>query len=202
MPLPYTLNSLNDDVLLCAQDYTDNDTNGDEDDVDTTTSTTATITTTTTTMRPKSSLSQNYDYKDLRAYDSGTGAQYNGYQAKNDYPPMSAHSIHKWQSLGTREGVKETRSNMQQYNKNGKSECASDRRVHLDDAHEVFLPATSLLAKKMCGRVKRVKRAVCEGPRFLVSAYANVRNVVLHFRLLTWHNLILARRTRAFRNSY
>ncbi|EGI70593.1 hypothetical protein G5I_00640 [Acromyrmex echinatior] len=34
---------------------------------------------------------------------------------------MSAHSVHKWQSLGTREGVKETRSNMQQYNKNGKS---------------------------------------------------------------------------------
>lgn len=38
---------------------------------------------------------------------------------------MSAHSIHKWQSLGTREGVKETRSNMQQYNKNGKNERTS-----------------------------------------------------------------------------
>lgn len=34
---------------------------------------------------------------------------------------MSAHSAHKWQTLGTRESVKETRSNMQQYNKNGKS---------------------------------------------------------------------------------
>lgn len=100
-------------------------------------------------MRPKPSLNQHYDYKDPRAYDSGTGAQYNGYQAKNDYPPMSAHSIHKWQSLGTREGVKETRSNMQQYNKNGKSECASDRRVHLDDFHErLFLPTTSLLTGK------------------------------------------------------
>ncbi|KAL0102141.1 hypothetical protein PUN28_018577 [Cardiocondyla obscurior] len=103
-------------------DYTDDD-NGDEDEADTfaTSSTTTTTTTTTTTVRPKPSLSQHYDFKDPRAYDSGTGAQYNGYQAKNDYPPMSAHSIHKWQSLGTREGVKETRSNMQQYNKNGKS---------------------------------------------------------------------------------
>ncbi|XP_011878456.1 PREDICTED: uncharacterized protein LOC105567851 [Vollenhovia emeryi] len=102
-------------------DYSDDD-NGDEDEGDTfTTSSTTTTTTTTTTMRPKPSQSQ-LDYKDPRAYDSSTGAQYNGYQAKNDYPPMSAHSIHKWQSLGTREGVKETRSNMQQYNKNGKSD--------------------------------------------------------------------------------
>ncbi|XP_024870993.1 uncharacterized protein LOC112454046 [Temnothorax curvispinosus] len=104
-------------------DYTDDD-NGEEDEVDTftTSSTTTTTTTTTTTMRPKTSLNnQHYDYKDPRAYDSGTAAQYNGYQAKNDYPPMSAHSVHKWQSLGTREGVKETRSNIQQFNKNGKS---------------------------------------------------------------------------------
>ncbi|KAG5318039.1 TXVE factor, partial [Pseudoatta argentina] len=97
-------------------DYSDDD-NGEEDETDTFT----TSTTTTTTTTPKPSLSQHYEYKDPRAYDSGTGAQYNGYQAKNDYPPMSAHSVHKWQSLGTREGVKETRSNMQQYNKNGKS---------------------------------------------------------------------------------
>jgi len=129
-----------------VQDYTD-DGNGDEEEVDTTTITTTS--TTTTTMAPKLSLNQHYDYKDSKAYDGGTGAQYNGYQAKNDYPPMSAHSVHKWQSLGTREGVKETRSNMQQYNKNGKSELASDCRVHLDDSHDVFLLST--LAKKMCG---------------------------------------------------
>ncbi|KYM91434.1 hypothetical protein ALC53_01502 [Atta colombica] len=102
--------------LRLFKDYTDDD-NGEEDETDTFT----TSTTTTTTTTPKPSLSQHYEYKDPRAYDSGTGAQYNGYQAKNDYPPMSAHSVHKWQSLGTREGVKETRSNMQQYNKNGKS---------------------------------------------------------------------------------
>lgn len=66
-------------------------------------------------------VTQHYDYRDPRAYESGTGSQYNGYQPKNDYPPMSAHSVHKWQSLGTRESVKETRGNMQQYNKNGKS---------------------------------------------------------------------------------
>jgi len=150
--------------LLRVQDYTDDD-NGDEDEIDTftTSSTTSTTTTTTTTMRPKPSLNQHYEYKDPRAYDSGTGAQYNGYQAKNDYPAMSAHSIHKWQSLGTREGVKETRSNMQQYNKNGKSEYASDRRVHLDDSYEVFLPMTSLLTKKMCGRWSILKEQFISG---------------------------------------
>nr|XP_033326502.1 uncharacterized protein LOC117220547 [Megalopta genalis] len=85
-----------------------------------TTSTTTTSTTTTTTARPTST--QNYDYRDHRAYESsGTGAQYNGYQGKNDYPPMSAHSAQKWQALGTRESVKETRGNMHQYNKNGKT---------------------------------------------------------------------------------
>ncbi|XP_076655422.1 uncharacterized protein LOC143360458 [Halictus rubicundus] len=86
----------------------------------TTSSTTTTTTTTTTTPRPPST--QNYDYREHRVYESsGTGPQYNGYQGKNDYPPMSAHSMHKWQSLGTRESVKETRGNMQQYNKNGKT---------------------------------------------------------------------------------
>lgn len=141
------LSSLNHVELLHAQDYTDDD-NGEEDETDTFT----TSTTTTTTTTPKPSLNQHYDYKDPRAYDSGTGAQYNGYQAKNDYPPMSAHSVHKWQSLGTREGVKETRSNMQQYNKNGKSKYASECRVHLNDCHDVFLPTTSLSMEKMCGR--------------------------------------------------
>ncbi|KZC14661.1 Vascular endothelial growth factor like protein [Dufourea novaeangliae] len=100
-------------------DYTENE---DEDETSTTTTTTTTsTTTTTTTTTPKPTPAQNYDYRDPRTYDSGTGAQYNGYQAKNDYPSMSGHSVHKWQSLGTRESVKETRSNMQQYNKNGKT---------------------------------------------------------------------------------
>lgn len=88
----------------------------------TTTTTTTSTTTTTTTARPV--VTQNYDYRDPRAYEGdrgGTGAQYNGYQSRNDYPPMSAHSVHKWQTLGTRESVKETRGNMQQYNKNGKT---------------------------------------------------------------------------------
>lgn len=87
----------------------------------TSTTTTTTTSTTTTTTTPKPAVTQNYDYRDSRAYEGGTGPQYNGYQSKNEYPPMSAHSVHKWQSLGTRESVKETRSNMQQYNKNGKS---------------------------------------------------------------------------------
>lgn len=104
-------------------------------------------------MTPKPSLDQHYDYKDLRAYDSGTGAQYNGYQAKNDYPPMSAHSVHKWQSLGTREGVKETRSNMQQYNKNGKSEYASDRRECISMTLTTFFSLRHLhWTEKMCER--------------------------------------------------
>ncbi|XP_053980410.1 myb-like protein X [Hylaeus volcanicus] len=86
-----------------------------------TTSTSTTTTTTSTTSTPRSVVGQNYDYRDSRTYESGTGTRYNGYQSRNDYPPMSAHSVHKWQSLGTRESVKETRSNMQRYNKNGKT---------------------------------------------------------------------------------
>lgn len=110
-----------------VQDYTEDEVE-DETPATTTTSTTTTTTTSTTTTStttPRPVVTQNYDYRDTRAYEGGTGAQYNGYQPKNDYPPMSAHSIHKWQSLGTRESVKETRSNMQQYNKNGKSKLAS-----------------------------------------------------------------------------
>ncbi|XP_046828098.1 uncharacterized protein DDB_G0283697-like isoform X1 [Vespa crabro] len=110
-------------------DYNDNETTNDQKSTSTTTtttSTTTTSTTTTTTTTPKPTLTQHFDYRDSRAYDSGTSTQYNGYQAKNDYPPMSAHSVHKWQSLGTRESVKETRSNMQQYNKNGKTAQIKD----------------------------------------------------------------------------
>ncbi|OAD55213.1 hypothetical protein WN48_04970 [Eufriesea mexicana] len=111
-------------ALLAIANYAED---GDEDETPATTSsstttstTTTTTTTTTTSTTPRPAVTQNYDYRDPRAYEGGSGAQYNGYQSKNDYPPMSAHSVHKWQSLGTREGVKETRSNMQQYNKNGK----------------------------------------------------------------------------------
>ncbi|KAL2732615.1 calponin homology domain-containing protein -like [Vespula maculifrons] len=117
--------------LTIAQlnDYNDNETTNDQESTSTTTTTTSTTTTsstTTTTTTPKPTLTQHFDYRDSRAYDSGTSTQYNGYQAKNDYPPMSAHSVHKWQSLGTRESVKETRSNMQQYNKNGKTAQIKD----------------------------------------------------------------------------
>ncbi|KAL2724190.1 calponin homology domain-containing protein -like [Vespula squamosa] len=112
------------------RDYNDNETTNDQKSTSTTTttttSTTTTSSTTTTTTTPKPTLTQHFDYRDSRAYDSGTSTQYNGYQAKNDYPPMSAHSVHKWQSLGTRESVKETRSNMQQYNKNGKTAQIKD----------------------------------------------------------------------------
>ncbi|XP_043502687.1 uncharacterized protein DDB_G0283697-like isoform X1 [Polistes fuscatus] len=112
-------------------DYNDNETaDKHERTMSTTTTTTSTTTTssttTTTTTTPKPTLTQHFDYRDSRAYDSSTGAQYNGYQAKNDYPPMSAHSVHKWQSLGTRKGVKETRSKTEQYNKNGKAAQIED----------------------------------------------------------------------------
>lgn len=123
----YSLSLIRNDALcLFRQDYNDNETTNDQESTSTTTtttstSTTTTSTTTTTTTTPKPTVTQHFDYRDSRAYDSGTSTQYNGYQAKNDYPPMSAHSVHKWQTLGTRESVKETRSNMQQYNKNGKS---------------------------------------------------------------------------------
>ncbi|XP_012271432.1 uncharacterized protein LOC105694884 [Orussus abietinus] len=105
-------------------DYLEDDNEDEEISMTTSTTTTpstttSTTTTTTTTTKPPS-ISR-YEHRDPRAYDSGTGSQYNGYQAKNEYPPMSAHSVHKWQSLGTREGVKETRSNLQQYNKSGKA---------------------------------------------------------------------------------
>lgn len=109
-------------------DVTNTDYAEDEDEDETpatttssTTTTRTTTTSTTSTTTPKPVVAQNYDYRESKGYEGGTGPQYNGYQSKNDYPPMSAHSAHKWQTLGTREGVKETRSNMQQYNKNGKT---------------------------------------------------------------------------------
>lgn len=131
------------EICFFIQDYAeDEDENEDETSASTTlskmmsssstTTTTTSTTTTNTTARPV--VTQNYDYRDPRAYEGdrgGTGAQYNGYQSRNDYPPMSAHSVHKWQTLGTRESVKETRGNMQQYNKNGKSKLASIYALHL-----------------------------------------------------------------------
>lgn len=68
----------------------------------------------------------NLNGKNTRPYERGTAAQYNGYQPKNDYPPMSAHSVYKWRTLGTRESVQQTRNNMQQYNKDGERKCTSD----------------------------------------------------------------------------
>lgn len=122
-------------ISFFVQDY-----NEDEDEEETTTpATTTTITTTTTTTTtttPKPVVTQNYDYRDPKTYEGGTGAQYNGYQSRSDYPSMSAHSVHKWQSLGTRESVKETRSNMQQYNKNGKSKLTSIYATYLDVSAE------------------------------------------------------------------
>lgn len=131
---------------LFRQDYNDNETTNDQESTSTTTTTTSTTTTsstTTTTTTPKPTLTQHFDYRDSRAYDSGTSTQYNGYQAKNDYPPMSAHSVHKWQSLGTRESVKETRSNMQQYNKNGKS---TSRQLF---SYIVYIFEIALFAKRI-----------------------------------------------------
>lgn len=146
------LNSSTFPICYYAQDYTD-DENGDEDETPvntlaksktTTTTTSTTTSTTTTTTTPKPSIKQRYDYRDQRAYEGGTGTQYNGYQAKNDYPPMSAHSVHKWQSLGTREGVKQTRNNMQQYNKNGKSERSRRARIKFFS----FVIVSSLINKR------------------------------------------------------
>ncbi|XP_043253267.1 uncharacterized protein LOC122397873 [Colletes gigas] len=117
-------------------DYAEHEDEEEEEETtftaSTPTSTTTTTTTSTTTPRPV--VNKNYDYRDSRTYDSNTGSRYNGYQSKHDYPPMSAHSIHKWQSLGTRESVKETRSNMQRYNKNGKT---SEIREALQHAMKV-----------------------------------------------------------------
>nr|KAF7415674.1 hypothetical protein H0235_012266 [Vespula pensylvanica] len=134
-------------------DYNDNETTNDQESTSTTTTTTSTTTTsstTTTTTTPKPTLTQHFDYRDSRAYDSGTSTQYNGYQAKNDYPPMSAHSVHKWQSLGTRESVKETRSNMQQYNKNGKRFIGSLlKRTKLYDAKENTMSSSIIESSKI-----------------------------------------------------
>ncbi|XP_020281506.1 uncharacterized protein LOC109853621 [Pseudomyrmex gracilis] len=117
-------------------DYTDDD-NGDESE------TLATSTIATTATKP---VVQHYDYKDPRSYDSGTGAQYNGYQAKNDYPPMSAHSVHKWQLLGTRESVKETRNNMQLHkNKNDEIKEALQHAVKVHKEGNCQWPRARLI---------------------------------------------------------
>ncbi|XP_014468224.1 PREDICTED: uncharacterized protein LOC106741093 isoform X2 [Dinoponera quadriceps] len=103
------------DMQADVTDTGDDDNNGDEDEasVDTTSAFTTRMAATT----PKWSANQHG--KNTRPYERGAAAPYNGYQQpKNDYPPMSAHSVYKWQTLGSRESVKQTRNNMQQYNKN------------------------------------------------------------------------------------
>ena len=114
--------------FFCFQDYGEEE-NEDEDENSTlpkktTTSTTSptTTSTTTTTTTTQKSVDLRFYRKDLNAYEGSTGAQYNGYQSKNDYPSMSAHSIHKWQSLGTRESIKETRDKYPEFRNNGKCE--------------------------------------------------------------------------------
>ncbi|EFN81085.1 hypothetical protein EAI_03794 [Harpegnathos saltator] len=107
-----------------AQGYTDDD-NSERDkaaavDASATisSSSSSTITTRATSTTPK--WPANGDGKNqAKANERGTAAQYSGYQPKNDYPPMSAHSDYKWRTLGTRESVTQTRSNMLQYIKNG-----------------------------------------------------------------------------------
>lgn len=77
----------------------------------TTTTTTTTSTTTSTTPRPM--ITSRYELKD----QASVGSQYNGYREKNEYPAMSSHSALKWQQLGTRDAVKETRNNMLHFGK-------------------------------------------------------------------------------------
>lgn len=106
---------------MLVQSYTDDD-NEDEDSI-----TTSRVTTTvakTTTTAPKWPFHQHG--KNTRANGRGsTGAEYNGHQPKNDYPPMSAHSVYKWRTLGSRESVKQTMNSMRQSN-NGERKCTSD----------------------------------------------------------------------------
>ncbi|XP_032665953.1 midasin-like isoform X2 [Odontomachus brunneus] len=93
--------------------YADDD-NEDEDSIDTTSRVTTTVPKTTTTA-PKWPFHQHG--KNTRANGRGsTAAEYNGHQPKNDYPPMSAHSVYKWRTLGTRESVKQTMNSMRQSN--------------------------------------------------------------------------------------
>jgi len=49
--------------------------------------------TTITTTTPKPLY---YNYKNPKVYDRNTGTQYNEYQARNEYPPMSSYSNYKW----------------------------------------------------------------------------------------------------------
>lgn len=120
-------------AFLLAQGYADD--NKDEDSIDPTsriidsmtrTTTTRTPTTTKTTATPRTPKWPFQQHgKNTRTYGRNTAAEYNGHQPKNDYPPMSAHSVYKWRTLGTRESVKQTMNNMRQSN-NGERKCTSD----------------------------------------------------------------------------
>ncbi|XP_058791009.1 vascular endothelial growth factor A, long form-like, partial [Phymastichus coffea] len=89
--------------------------------------TTSTTTTTTTTTTPRFVKTNRYEHKEV----ASTGSQYNGYQEKNEYPPMSSHSALKWQQLGTREAVKETRNSLMHYGKLSRSAEAFAARSHI-----------------------------------------------------------------------
>ncbi|XP_043468481.1 uncharacterized protein LOC122502472, partial [Leptopilina heterotoma] len=95
----------------------------------TTSTTTSTTTTTTTTTTPKPTEAVFFP-KSITNYERSTGAQYNGYQSKNDYPPMSAHSVQKWKHLGSRESVKETRDKYPEFKNNGKSAEVNEALQH------------------------------------------------------------------------
>ncbi|XP_011500431.1 PREDICTED: uncharacterized protein LOC105364242 [Ceratosolen solmsi marchali] len=84
----------------------------------TTTTTTTTTTSTTTSTTARAPVANNhFERKEPRSYDNYS----NGYQSKSEYPAMSAHSALKWQYLGTRETVKETRNSMTPFARNSKS---------------------------------------------------------------------------------
>jgi hypothetical protein len=91
----------------------------------TTVKTTSTTSTTTTTSARAPLASKHFERKEPKSYDSFS----NGYPSKNEYPVMSAHSALKWQYLGTRESVKETRNSMSPFARNSKCECDCYRQA-------------------------------------------------------------------------
>ncbi|XP_066598124.1 uncharacterized protein [Prorops nasuta] len=66
----------------------------------------------------------------LDEIDDHRSVDYRDAGSSSSYPPMSAHSVHKWQSLGTREAVQQTRNNMQRYHQNGKSNEIKEALQH------------------------------------------------------------------------
>ena len=112
-------------LISTLQDYVD-DENGDEEEIPlsrpaTSTTTTTTTTSTTTTPRPTTTSTTSTTTTTTtttRRPDStshheprSSASQLSGYH----HPPMSPHSAHKWQHLGSRESVKHTRNNVSLY---------------------------------------------------------------------------------------